>query len=223
MPILGIRVTDEEKELILNKFKNPRTIKAYLLECKFPAEDENILGKLDEILSIVKKKKTASSTKGRDRLIDIGFDKDPQKDYSENPNYKYIITAWQFWKLFRLVTIESGSRTTVIDKAFVEDWSNEVRLMIVKKETSTDELRLIYLWLKKRESKQSKFWAKNIKSTSTLREKYPRLLEEMKSEEKPVTHVYKREETQRKVYKSSNPNPHGESPIKKILDQRPKQ
>ena len=103
---------------------------------------------------------------------------------TEIPNLPlFLKISFEFWKLFKKITIEAGSNPTQIDKAKTKDWETEIRVALTKKECSEEQLRKIYIWLDKRKSKSAKFWAKNIKSTAKLREKIPALLECMNSEE----------------------------------------
>ncbi|MFT5450581.1 MAG: hypothetical protein ACI9N9_000058 [Enterobacterales bacterium] len=89
--------------------------------------------------------------------------------------------AFSFWKLFKKNILESGvKKTATLDKARLESWTNEVRLMIEVDDRNEEELKRIWNYLN---TVDSKFWHKNIVSTSKLREKFERLYMESKEKE----------------------------------------
>ena len=113
----------------------------------------------------------------------------------------FLKISFSFWELFRKITLEANSKTTILDKANAREWENQVRIMLQKKEVTEEELRKIYTWLDKRKTKNAQFWAKNIKSTATLREKIPKILEQINSEkpeENEQSHVYKKDKVETK-------------------------
>ncbi len=117
----------------------------------------------------------------------------------DNP---FLKISYEFWCLFRSITLEAKSKPTILDKAKILDWVNTTRLMLKNKELSEDELRKIYLWLKQRKSKSAKFWATNIKSMSGLREHAPQLLEQINSEPIPIPkHVQPPRENKKYILK----------------------
>lgn len=180
--VIGIRCEDDEYDIIISTLGSGKELKSAILSlCN--GEYSSDSKKLDEILQLLKKRKTKPGGKLTDKFISMGNNIEPNIDYSSHDDHKFIITAWEFWKMFRNITIDAGSKTTTIDKAAVFDWAHQLKLMIQKNETTTNELRTVYMWLKNRATKQSQFWAKTIKSTHKLREQYPRLLEQINSEE----------------------------------------
>ena len=84
-------------------------------------------------------------------------------------NSNYFEIAKSFQLLFRSNLIESGTATTVIDKAKGK-WIDDVRLMIESDKYTIDDLRAAYSFLQK-----DAFWKQNILSISKLREKMPQL------------------------------------------------
>jgi hypothetical protein len=60
-------------------------------------------------------------------------------------------------------------------KNYVETWANEFRIMREKKEATADEIETLIRWI----FDKSDFWAKNILSAATLRERFGRLWYEM--------------------------------------------
>jgi hypothetical protein len=108
----------------------------------------------------------------------------------ENIRDEYEKTAFHFWKIFKKNIEDQGIKPTVFEKANIVDWAIPIRLMIENKECSMDDLRDIYNWLKKHNTKNSEFWSKNIRSTQKLREKLTDLLIQVKEDTK-VNGYYK--------------------------------
>jgi hypothetical protein len=94
----------------------------------------------------------------------------------------YEKTSFEFWKLFKKITIEAKSKPTDLNKANSIEWSKQIRLMIEKQEATKEDLQAVYVWLNGRITEQAKFWAMNIKSTAKLRQQFPKLLELMNNE-----------------------------------------
>jgi hypothetical protein len=181
--VLGIRCSEDQYNTITESIGTGDSLLKVLLDVATTSTESSgsESDKLDYIISMLESKKRSKTSKSP-KLIDMGLEKTSIIDYTEDINFKYIITAWEFWKLFRVITIEAGSMPTVIDKAKVDDWAKHLRIMVDKGESSTASLRKVYTWLKDRKTKNARFWAINIKSTATLRDKMPRMLEQMSLE-----------------------------------------
>ena len=63
-----------------------------------------------------------------------------------------------------------------IEKAKVKPWSNSIRLMFEVDKRTKDEFREVYSFLENEIPKGSFSWKQNILSTSTLRDKFDKLL-----------------------------------------------
>lgn len=89
-------------------------------------------------------------------------------DFPElNPEHVEIAKAFQ--TLFRANLTEAGTPTKTVDKA-KGTAIDDVRLMLETDGYTTDDLRAVYRFLQ-----VDSFWKQNILSTSTLREKMPKI------------------------------------------------
>lgn len=89
--------------------------------------------------------------------------------------------AWSFWKLFESNLIESGmSNTATLNKAKLEAWEKDVRLMMEKDKRTREELLTVFQFLKKDE-----FWKSNIQSVSKLRQQFEKIYLKAKNNAAP--------------------------------------
>lgn len=91
-------------------------------------------------------------------------------------NREYYDIAIAFYELFRKNLIESGAKTTNIDKSKGTS-IDDIRLLIEADKYSIDDLRDVHSFLQRND-----FWKKNILSTSKLREKMDKLKMEVSNE-----------------------------------------
>jgi len=96
----------------------------------------------------------------------------------------YQKITFHFWSLFKTIINGRGIPATMLDKANIYSWSDQVRLMIENKECTYDQLRDIYKWLKVRDTKNSQFWADNIQSTISLRRSITKILTQLSTDNK---------------------------------------
>lgn len=154
------------------------TGKEALSPCKYPDPDKGNICETPGKHPDVQERKGKEREKERKGV--------PLFEISENeistPTQKI---TFNFFRLFLSIMKESGVATTTLEKAKFEKWDQQTRLMIEKKECTIDQLREIYKWFNKRETKSAKFWASNVRSMDKLREKLPTILMQMKSENTP--------------------------------------
>jgi len=76
--------------------------------------------------------------------------------------------AFSFWKLFK----ENSKTATTknLDRATLEDWAKDVRLMIDNDGRTLEEIQSVFKFLK-----VSEFWKSNIQSIKKLREQFEKL------------------------------------------------
>jgi hypothetical protein len=91
-------------------------------------------------------------------------------DESQLSDYQKI--AFSFWKLFKHTQKELGKvNTTTLDKANLESWTTDIRLLIETDKATEEELRKVWTFVK-----VDDFWRVNILSTSKLRKQFDKLL-----------------------------------------------
>ena len=74
--------------------------------------------------------------------------------------------AFSFWNLFKSNSQEAGiKKTTVLDKAKLQDYSSVFRLMVEKDSRTLEEIQAVFKFLK-----VSEFWKPNIRSAKKLRD-----------------------------------------------------
>jgi hypothetical protein len=97
-----------------------------------------------------------------------------------NPDFKpqnvFDSIAFRLWNQCYTNRIAKNIKPTILKKAKVKDWSNEVRLMINQDKRTEAEIIEVLEFLK-----SDSFWCKNIESTATLRKRFERLQLEMKT------------------------------------------
>jgi len=97
-----------------------------------------------------------------------------------NPDYKpqntFDSIAFRLWNQCYDNRIAKNIKPTILAKAKVKDWSNEVRLMINQDERTEAEIIEVLEFLK-----SDSFWCKNIESTAKLRKRFERLQLEIKT------------------------------------------
>jgi len=90
---------------------------------------------------------------------------------------EYELVTLSFFMLFKSNLISTGiTKTTILDKAKLGDWTAHVKRMYEVDRRTDNEVRMVYDFLKVNE-----FWKKNIQSTKTLREKFEKLFLEINS------------------------------------------
>jgi len=150
-----------------------------IMKSKFPECPTNDGHMTDMCLTIdgVKPNQTETETKPKpkpkEKCRDILFTSiNDETSLSENESI-----AFSFWTLFKENLKATGiTSTTTLDKASIEKWTNDVRLMISSDKRTVDEIRCVWYFLGSNE-----FWKKNIQSTSKLREQFERLYQEAKT------------------------------------------
>lgn len=116
--------------------------------------------------------------KDNDTDIDIVKDNDTVKEKSillsslQNDDARlkngFDQIAFAFWGLFK--SNAKTSKTTTLDKAKLEEYSKQVRLMIQTDKRTEEEIREVFNFLK-----TSDFWGPNIQSISKLRKQFETL------------------------------------------------
>jgi hypothetical protein len=95
---------------------------------------------------------------------------------------QYNKIAFKFYHLFRDNLKRSGiSKTTTLDKAKLNSWANEFRLMIERDGRTKAELLNVYSFLE-----HSDFWAKNIQSPKKLRQQFETIFTNISTLDKPT-------------------------------------
>lgn len=88
--------------------------------------------------------------------------------------------AYSFFMLIKKNILESGvAKTTILDKAKLIPWANEIRLMRDADGRTIEEIRKVYEFLK-----TPTYWKKNILSTKKLRIQFERLYLEINQKPK---------------------------------------
>jgi len=95
---------------------------------------------------------------------------------------EYYKIALEFQKLFIKNQQDRDIKPTHQLRATFKNYVNPIRLILEQDEATADDLRDVYKYL---DSNSGQFWQSNILSTSTLREKLPKLLMEARKP-KPI-------------------------------------
>ena len=91
------------------------------------------------------------------------------------PSNEFESLAFLLWNQASDYLTTKGVKPTTLCKAKPASWADDIRLMIEKDQRTPDEVREVLSWLP-----GCDFWARNIQSTSSLREKFEKLQLEMR-------------------------------------------
>jgi len=126
-----------------------------------------------------------SKSKSKRRVEEIREDKKKESILlcslsDENELSQNGFIAFSFWKLFKENLKQSGIKKTItLDKAQLSEWENDVKLMLEKDQRSNDELKVVYIFLKRDD-----FWKKNILTIKKLRKQFEKLYQTAQIENK---------------------------------------
>lgn len=189
------------KAMLEKRFRNDKALLNQLFELGILKHEEktdlaiiNYLNEQFDVLSEKRKrrqdagrkggKQKSSNAKAKPKQNSSYKDKDKDKDNllfidisNESQLSEFEKIAFTFWKLFKKNLIDSGkAKTTILDKAKVQSWSNDIRLLVESDKATLEEIRLVWEFLN-----VDAFWKVNIQSTSKLREKFDALYLKAKS------------------------------------------
>ena len=118
-----------------------------------------------------KEKSSAKIEKKEDSIPDIWNPKLNQ-NLLLNENIRIAVS---FWALFKHKKEQLGIKPTVLYKAKPDKWEKEVLGLIEKDGRTIQEIREIYAYLLKFNTREAVFWGKTIQSITNLREHFERI------------------------------------------------
>lgn len=118
-----------------------------------------------------KEKSSAKREKKEDGIPDVWNPKLNQ-NLSLNENIRIAVS---FWALFKHKKEQLGIKPTVLYKAKPDKWEKEVLGLIEKDGRTIQEVREIYVYLLKFNTREAAFWGKTIQSITNLREHFERI------------------------------------------------
>lgn len=114
------------------------------------------------------------------------IEKDKDKDKEKNiymselkvsdPSNVYENIALSFWELCKANMKEFDINSTDLERARYKNWVTPIRLSIEKDNRTTDEFREVWGFLSREIPQKGFSWRQNIRSGSSLREKFEQLL-----------------------------------------------
>jgi len=105
----------------------------------------------------------------KDKLREVKLSKEECRKYKYSDDHLFLS------KLLEKKIKERMPRHRFIGKNYLDDWSNEVRIMEEKKEATLEEIKKLILWI----FDEDNFWYKNVLSMDKLRKQFGRLWAEM--------------------------------------------